>query len=52
MAAVYGRLTGKAGVCISTFRPGATNFTTICGLCSTGWYADVDDYGAETGQKF
>ena len=28
MAATYGRLTGKAGVCIATLGPGATNFTT------------------------
>ncbi|MBT5152704.1 MAG: acetolactate synthase large subunit, partial [Gammaproteobacteria bacterium] len=25
MASVYGRLTGKAGVCVSTLGPGATN---------------------------
>ena len=28
MAAVYGRLTGKAGVCLSTLGPGAMNLTT------------------------
>ena len=28
MAATYGRLTGKPGVCISTFGPGALNLTT------------------------
>ena len=28
MAATYGRLTGKAGVCMATLGPGATNFTT------------------------
>src|SRR5205085_5590714 len=28
MAATYGRLTGKAGVCITTLRPGALNLTT------------------------
>lgn len=28
MAATYGRLTGKAGVCMSTLGPGATNFVT------------------------
>lgn len=28
MADVYGRLTGKAGVCLSTLGPGATNFIT------------------------
>ena len=28
MASTYGRLTGKAGVCIATLGPGATNFVT------------------------
>jgi acetolactate synthase-1/2/3 large subunit len=28
MAATYGRLTGKPGVCLATLGPGATNFTT------------------------
>src|SRR3989338_8136733 len=28
MAATYGRLTGKAGVCMSTLGPGATNLVT------------------------
>ena len=28
MAAVYARLTGKVGVCLSTLGPGATNFIT------------------------
>ena len=28
MAATYGRLTGKPGVCISTLGPGALNLTT------------------------
>src|SRR6201982_3892578 len=28
MAATYGRLTGKPGVCITTLGPGALNFTT------------------------
>lgn len=28
MAATVGRLTGKAGCCLSTLGPGATNFTT------------------------
>ncbi|MFV2070008.1 MAG: acetolactate synthase large subunit [Pirellulales bacterium] len=28
MAATYGRLTGRPGVCLSTLGPGATNFTT------------------------
>src|SRR5579884_1307888 len=28
MAATHGRLTGKAGACLSTLGPGALNFTT------------------------
>ncbi len=28
MAATYGRLTGKAGVCMATLGPGATNLVT------------------------
>lgn len=28
MAATYGRLTGKPGVCMATLGPGATNFAT------------------------
>ena len=28
MAAIYGRLTGKVGVCLATLGPGATNFIT------------------------
>ena len=28
MAATYGRLTGRAGVCMATLGPGATNFAT------------------------
>ena len=28
MAATYGRLTGKPGVCLSTLGPGALNFAT------------------------
>ena len=29
MAATFGRLTGKAGVCLSTLGPGATNLLTF-----------------------
>ena len=36
MAAVYGRLTGKTGVCISTLGPGATNFTTSAAYAQLG----------------
>ena len=36
MASVYGRLTGKAGVCVSTLGPGATNFTTAAAYAQLG----------------
>jgi acetolactate synthase-1/2/3 large subunit len=36
MAATYGRLTGKAGVCIATLGPGATNFTTPAAYAHLG----------------
>ena len=36
MASVYGRLTGKTGVCISTLGPGATNFTTPAAYAQLG----------------
>jgi len=36
MAATYGRLTGKAGVCLSTLGPGATNFVTAAAYASLG----------------
>ena len=36
MAAVYGRLTGKTGVCIATLGPGATNFTTSAAYAQLG----------------
>ena len=37
MADVYGRLTGRVGVCLATLGPGATNLTT--GIAS----ANMDD---------
>ena len=36
MAATYGRLTGKAGVCLSTLGPGATNFMTATAYAYLG----------------
>jgi acetolactate synthase-1/2/3 large subunit len=36
MAATYGRLTGKVGVCMSTLGPGATNLTTAAAFAQLG----------------
>ena len=36
MAATYGRLTGKVGVCISTLGPGVTNFVTCAAYAQLG----------------
>ena len=36
MAATYGRLTGKTGVCLSTLGPGATNFNTAVAYALLG----------------
>ncbi len=36
MAATYGRLTGKVGVCLSTLGPGATNLVTPAGYAQLG----------------
>ena len=36
MAATYGRLTGKAGVCLSTLGPGATNLVTAAAYANLG----------------
>lgn len=36
MAATIGRLTGKAGVCLSTLGPGATNFVTAAAYANLG----------------
>ena len=38
MAATYGRLTGKAGVCLSTLGPGATNLVTAAAYAQLGGY--------------
>ncbi len=36
MATTYGRLTGKAGVCMATLGPGATNFVTAAAYAQLG----------------
>ncbi len=36
MAATYGRMTGKAGVCLSTLGPGATNLVTAAAYAHLG----------------
>jgi len=36
MAATYGRLTGRAGVCMATLGPGATNFVTAAAYAQLG----------------
>ena len=36
MAATYGRLTGRVGVCLSTLGPGATNFATAAAYAQLG----------------
>ncbi len=36
IAATYGRLTGKVGVCLSTLGPGATNFVTAAAYAQLG----------------
>ncbi len=36
MASVYGRLTGKTGVCLSTLGPGATNLVTAAAYAQLG----------------
>ena len=36
MAATYGRLTGKPGVCLSTLGPGATNLVTAAAYANLG----------------
>lgn len=47
MAATYGRLTGKAGVCLATLGPGATNLVTAAAYATLGGMPIV----AITGQK-
>ena len=50
MAATYGRLTGKAGVCLSTLGPGATNLGHGRGLRTARCDADGDDHRPEADQ--
>jgi len=47
MAATYGRLTGRAGVCLATLGPGATNLVTAAGYAQLGGMPMV----MVTGQK-
>ncbi len=47
MAATYGRLTGKAGVCLATLGPGATNLVTPAAYAQLGAMPTV----VLTGQK-
>ena len=47
MAAVYGRLTGRAGVCMATLGPGATNLATPAAYAGLGAFPLV----MITGQK-
>ena len=47
MAATYGRLTGKAGVCMATLGPGATNFVTPAAYAHLGGFPLI----MITGQK-
>tara|TARA_R110002126_G_scaffold291758_1_gene456987 strand:- start:33350 stop:35014 length:1665 start_codon:yes stop_codon:yes gene_type:complete len=47
MAATYGRLTGKAGVCLATLGPGATNFATPAAYAHLGGFPLI----MITGQK-
>ena len=47
MAATYGRLTGKAGVCMATLGPGATNFSTPAAYAHLGAFPLI----MLTGQK-
>jgi acetolactate synthase-1/2/3 large subunit len=47
MAATYGRLTGKAGVCLATLGPGATNLVTPAAYAQLGAFPMI----MITGQK-
>ena len=47
MAATYGRLTGKPGVCMSTLGPGALNFSTGAAYALLGAMPMILDYWSE-----
>ena len=47
MASIYGRLTGRAGVCMATLGPGATNFVTPAAYAQLGAFPLI----MITGQK-
>ena len=47
MAATYGRLTGKPGVCLATLGPGALNFVDRRGLRAARRDADGHDHRPE-----
>jgi len=47
MAATYGRLTGRAGICMATLGPGATNFVTPAAYAQLGAFPLI----MITGQK-
>ena len=48
MAATYGRLTGKVGVCMSTLGPGGDQPCYRRRLCPTRRHADANDHRAKT----
>ena len=51
MASSYGRLTGKAGVCLSTLGPGAINFVTVAAYAQLGGMAHADVHLTKTDQN-
>ena len=51
MAATYGRLTGKAGVCLSTLGPGAANLVTAAAYAQLGGMPMMMVTGQKAGEK-
>ena len=49
MAATYGRLTGKAGVCLATLGPGATNLVTAAAYAHLGSASAPDFITVDSG---